>query len=334
MAHTTSPLLALPTEILLLLPHHLANLEDFKELSSTCRVFWEICRSVSPNSILRLAAASSRVFFRPDPYFLVAATAKQIGYWALQNENNAVRLRQSLKHGIAGLFDLLHRSRFIIINPGIDLIDRCAGKQWYDVEDFWNGGRSDAATVDCEPERALFQIAIYGSLFHATLEANLEGRKGLDLATRLDFIKYSIPDGYCHDYRGFHVEETGPYSNGRANNEPQMDQYSIRHILKSRTWRTPWKQARKQFGPGFGDHRRQKIWVSAVHMQGLEGFEMLIPDGAQRWRGHLHKLREKIERIDTNRLRSAEKDEFGEIDWLEFPILEDEIYCCVRGMWK
>ena len=106
MAHHTALLLSLPIDILVLLPHHLANLEDFKELSSTCRQFREICRSVSPNVILRFAAASSRVFFRPDPYFLVAATAKQIGYWALQNEDNAVRLHQALKDGIEGLFDL------------------------------------------------------------------------------------------------------------------------------------------------------------------------------------------------------------------------------------
>ena len=218
----------------------------------------------------------------------------------------------------------LHRSRFTIINPVTDLIDRCAGEQCYDVENFWDGGLSYAGTIDCEPERALFKMAIYGSLFHATLESNLEGRKGLDLATRLDFIKYGSADFN----RGSHVEVTGPYSKG---GDDIMDQFSISHILKRRTWRTPWEQARKQCGPDFEDHRRQKIWVSAVQMQGLEGFEMLIPDGAERWRGHLHKLREKIERIDTNRMRSAEKDECGEIEWLEFPILEDEIYCCVRG---
>ncbi|KAL9639098.1 MAG: hypothetical protein Q9204_001247 [Flavoplaca sp. TL-2023a] len=347
MAQDTSALLALPTDILVLLPSHLANIEDFKELSSTCRQFRAICHSVSPNLILRLAAASSRTFFRPDPYFLVAATAKQIGYWALQNEENAAQLRQALKHGIGRLFDLciekaglsmddirrLQTSRFTVINPVTDLIDRCAGAQWYDVDDFWNGGRSDAETIDCEPERALFEIAIYGSLFHATLEANLEGRQGLDLATRLDFIKYCIPDWYCRNYKGFHVEETGPYSKGRELVEPRMDQYSIRHILKSRTWRTPWEAARKQCGPDFEDDRRQKIWMSAVHMQGLEGFEMLRPDGAIRWREYLLGLGEKIEKIDSNKMRSAEKDECGEINWLEFPILEDEIYCCVRGMW-
>ncbi|KAL8834113.1 MAG: hypothetical protein Q9170_003916 [Blastenia crenularia] len=342
-----SSLLRLPDEILVLLPPYLANIEDLKELSSTCRRLRAVCCSVSPKLVLKLAAASSRIFFRPDPYFLVAATAKQIGSWALLNENNADRLRDGLKDGIGGLFDLcvenvgltmedirrLHISRFSTFNPVIDLIDRCAGKQWYSVDDFWYGGRSDAETIDCEPERALFEIAIYGSLFHATLEANLEGRKGLDLATRLDFIKYCIPDWYCSDHRGFHVEETGPYLNGRSNVEPRMDQYSIRHILKSSRWNGPWDEARRACGADFDDDRRQKIWVGAVQMQGLEGFEMLRPDGANKWRERMLNLRKKIENVDVERIQSEEKDVHGEINWLECPILEDEIYCCVRGMW-
>ncbi|KAL8992628.1 MAG: hypothetical protein Q9169_006949 [Polycauliona sp. 2 TL-2023] len=347
MATPVRTLLDLPNDILILLPQHLANIEDLKELSSTCRFFHGVCRSASPNLILRLAAASSRIFFRPDPYFLVAATAKQVGDWALLNDTNAKRLREALKHGIGALFDLcietagltmedirrLHASRFTTINPVTDLIDRCAGKQWYNVDDFWDGGRSDAETIDCEPERSLFEIAIYGSLFHATLEANLEGRQGLDLATRLDFIKYCIPDWYCRSYNGFHVEDTGPYRNGRDNVEPRMDQYSIRHILKSRTWRTPWEEARRKCGPDFEDDRLQKIWACAVQMQGLEGFEMLRPDGANRWRPYLTELRQKVARIDTTCLDSPEKDVHGQIKWLEFPILEDELFCCVRGMW-
>lgn len=106
MASSTSFLLALPTDILVLLPHHLANIEDFKELSSTCRRFHSICSSASPNLILRLAAASSRIFFRPDPYFLIAATAKQVGYWALLHEDNTIRLHEALKGGIEELFAL------------------------------------------------------------------------------------------------------------------------------------------------------------------------------------------------------------------------------------
>ena len=103
---STSRLLSLPSELLAILPLHLANIEDFKELSSTCRRIRAACCSASPNLILRLAAASSRVFFRPDPYFLVAATAKQLGRWALQTEENTQRLSESLKGGIEELYDL------------------------------------------------------------------------------------------------------------------------------------------------------------------------------------------------------------------------------------
>ena len=99
-------LLALPFEILAILPHHLANIEDLKQLSSTCRRLRAACLSASPNLVLRLAAASFRVFFRSDPYYLVAATAKQIGRWALQSEKNTQRLRESLKGGIDELYDL------------------------------------------------------------------------------------------------------------------------------------------------------------------------------------------------------------------------------------
>ncbi|KAL8783075.1 MAG: hypothetical protein Q9213_004887 [Squamulea squamosa] len=345
---STSPLLALPSEILARLPQHLANIEDFKELSSTCRRLRDVCSLTSPNTILRLAAAASRIFFRPDPYFLVAATAKQIGDWAILNEQNTSRLRSALKNGIDGLSALcieeagltmedvrwLHASRFTIFNPAIDLIDRCAGKRWYDVEDFWNGGRSDAETIDCEPERALFEMAIYGSLFQSTLEANLDHRTGLDLDTRLDFIKYCIPDWYCCNYWGFEVERTGPYKNGRANIDPRMDQYSIRHILKSSKWKAAWKEVRVAVGPDFDDKRRQRIWASAVQMQGLKGFEMLRPDGVNRWRGRLRELRQMVERVDISSMQSTEEDPHGEIMWMTCPILKDEINCCVRGMYS
>ena len=176
-------------------------------------------------------------------------------------------------------------------------------------------------------------MAIYGCLFHATLEANLDGRKGLDLSVRLNFIKYCIPDWYCCRYRGFDVEDVGPYRNGGADTDPRMDQYSIRHILKSKKWRTAWKEVRKECGADFEDEQRQRIWVCAVQMQGLEGFEMLRPGWTVKWRGKLQELRQKIENMDVASIKSAESDIHGEIDWLDCPILEDEIYCCVRGMW-
>ncbi|KAL8766376.1 MAG: hypothetical protein Q9209_006846 [Squamulea sp. 1 TL-2023] len=347
MVTNKATLLALPTEILALLPQHLTNIKDFKELSSTCRRLRETCFLTSPNTILRLAAASSRIFFRPDPYFLVAATAKQIGDWAIPNEQNTARLRSALMDGIDGLLALcveeagltmddirrLHASRFTTFNPVIDLIDRCAGEQSYGVEDFRNGGRSDAETIDCDPERALFEMAIYGSLFQSTLEANHDHRKGLELDIRLDFIKYCIPDSKCRNYRGFTVEMMGPYKPGVGHANPRIDQYSIRHILKSSKWKVAWEDVRKAIGPDFDDERRQRIWASAVQMKGLEVFDMLRPDWAERWSARLRELRQLIERIDVSSMQATEQDLHGVIDWMAFPIMEDDIQCCVRGRW-
>lgn len=200
-----------------------------------------------------------------------------------------------------------------------------------DVEDFWHGRRSDAVTLECEPERALFQMAIYGSLFQPTLEANLNHREGLDLDSRLDFIKYCIPDWCCRSYRGFEVKSTGPYMDGRVV-YPRMDQYSIRHILKSSKWTAAWEEVRKVCGADFEDVRRQRTWVSAVQTQGLEGFEMLRQGGAENWRDRLMQLREKIEQVDPARMQSVQHLH-GELVWLEAPMLEDEIYCCVRARW-
>ena len=113
-----------------------------------------------------------------------------------------------------------------------------------------------------------------------------------------------------------------------------MDQYSIKHILKSRKWRTAWEEVRKVCGADFEDERRQRIWDCAVQMQGLEGLEMLRPDGCpDKWKGKLSELRGKIEMTDTVSMKSAEIDIHGDIECLECPILNDEIHCCVRGMW-
>lgn len=112
-----------------------------------------------------------------------------------------------------------------------------------------------------------------------------------------------------------------------------MDQYSIRHILKSSKWRAAWEEVRKSCGADFEDERRQRVWEGAVQMQGLEGFAMLRPGGTDRWRERLMDLRAKIDAMDAGGMKSAEKDVHGEIEWLEYPILADEVLCCVRSMW-
>ncbi|KAL8790088.1 MAG: hypothetical protein Q9213_000790 [Squamulea squamosa] len=303
-------ILDLPPELLLQVPQYLHNIEDFISLSSSCRAFRKVCSDTSPKTILRLAAASSLIFFRPDPHFLIAATVRQVSDWALLSNENAGVLRQAIQGGIYTLFNLcvnkagltmddirlLHASRFSLINPVSDMIDRCAGPQWISTPDFWNGGVSNPATVSLEPARALFQIVIYGELFASTMKALLEPRLSLpcfDQEFRMDFIKYCIPDPMCQSYTGVTVLKVGPYAG--TNNELMPHQVGLDHLLTCRTWTETWEKLRLEIGPDFDDVPRQIMWERAVQTQGLEGLEMLRPGGLERWRPRLEVIRKNIE---------------------------------------
>ncbi|MCJ1456383.1 hypothetical protein MMC28_006744 [Mycoblastus sanguinarius] len=282
----------LPPELLMTLPQYLHNIQDFIDASSSCRELHSTFARTSPNVILRLAAASSRTFFRPDPHFLIAATIRQVSDWALLTNNNYEDLREAFKGGIEALFDLcisragltledirrLYASRFTVINPQVDLIDRCAGAQWYNQSNFWSGGVSDAASISAEPERALFQIVIYSELFASSMRAAIDPKASqlrFDLGMRLDFIRYCIP-------RFFNA-----------------DQEALRHILCCRRWCEAWDHVRHSIGPDFEEEWRQRLWHSAVEMQGLEGLEMLNgPEGIEKWRPWLEDIMEKIEVLD------------------------------------
>lgn len=259
LALETMTITSLPLEILLLVPHHLLNIEDFFNLSSTCRTFHTICSITSPRAILRLAAASSRTFFRPDPHFLIAATVRQVSDWALLNSENTETLRHAMQEGVYSLLALcvdkaqlsmddirrLHATRFSLINPVSDMIDRCAGTQWYETPDFWTGGVSDPGTISLEPIRSLFQIVIYGEFFASSMRAYLEPEMGLprfDAEFRMDYIKYCIPDRTCESYDGMTVLPVGPYAeqdDASTHNEMMLEedveQYSLNHLLGDRT---------------------------------------------------------------------------------------------------
>ncbi|KAL8957574.1 MAG: hypothetical protein Q9183_006021 [Haloplaca sp. 2 TL-2023] len=334
---------SLPLELLLLIPRYLHTIEDFANLSSTSRRLRSIDIHTSPNTILYLAAKSSRVFFRPDPHFLIAATVRQISDWALLSQDNTQVLRHAIRGGVYSLLGLcvdkagltiedirrLHASRFSLINPVSDLIDRCAGAQWYQTPNFWNGGVSNPCTISIDPARSLFQIVIYGELFASTMRACLESESGLprlDHEVRMDFIKYCIPDCMCQsyhgsvDYRGLTVLPVGPYAASPQGPEPQADsrfpqpesvsstprprnelmpekdcdQVGLDYLLSCRTWSEAWQQVRHPIGPDFADEWRQQLWSAVPQVQGLEGLEMLRPGGLEKWRPRLAAMREAI----------------------------------------
>jgi len=153
MAVAVSSLLSLSADILLSLPFYLRDIEDFISLAATCRLLHELSLHASPRTILHLAAAASRIFFRPDPHFLIAATARQVGEWAFLSSNNTTELRLAFRKGMEGLLELalehagltmerireLCEMRFSTINPVVDLVDQCIGEQWWSTP---NSGRA------------------------------------------------------------------------------------------------------------------------------------------------------------------------------------------------
>lgn len=366
-----SNVLELPTEILQLLPLFLRDIEDFMNLSSTCRHLREVLEGTSPNQILRLAAAADRTFFRPTPYFLVAATARQVSKWALEDPDNMDKMRKAFKGGIESLHELclqvagltmhdirrLYETRFSCFNPASDLIDRVAGKQWYSVENFWDGGRSDAATIDCEPERALFQIVIYGELFASTFEAHLLPSQNLprfDIHTRLDYIRYCIPDWIAEGGNPAlpPPDKVGPYA-PRGEGDPYLpaDEIALQHVLGCKRWLWAWEDARLQAAPDFEEEWKQRLWQDIVQHQGVEGLQMIAePNKARlklyeekdrgsvklngKWIKRLREIHAYIEELGSDETPRTVVFGNGQYEGSECPNLAQEVYICMMGYWR
>ncbi|EPS98438.1 hypothetical protein FOMPIDRAFT_1051474 [Fomitopsis schrenkii] len=231
-------LLSLPGDILLALPRHLHDIEDFVNLSATCRVLREASAETQPMTILSLAAAASRIFFRPDPHFLVAATARQ-----------------------------------------------------YATRKYCDGGVDDAYTIDVDPPETFFYLFIYSELFEPAFNVFLETGVVPDLAsveTRLEFVKYYIPDWACYacmdtagdvrvSIRAGRWTLLAPYApfqraGGGYPNDLTKNQIGLNHLRESTRWNPTWKGG----------------W-------GLEGMRMIRPGDLAPWRERLTSWRAKFE---------------------------------------
>lgn len=340
-------LLDLPMDILVLLPKHVHNIEDFMNASSSCTTLRDAFASAKPNTILRLAAASRRIFFRPDPHFLVAATVRQVSGWALESAENTETLRLAFMGGVDALLGLclekagltmddirrLHLMRSSTLNPVADLIDRSAGVQWYAQSDFWDGGASDAETIRCEPETAMYQIIIYGELFASTFQAYLEPARSLPrfgLEMRLDYIRYCVPDYFCaRENPGVDAPKpVGIYA-------PELleylgeDQIALNHVLNCRRWREAWEGARRQVGGDFELEWKQDMWQSVVQCQGLHGLDMICAGGVDEWRQRLEEIRGQIEALE----QCPKTYSFGHYEnpATDYPQMAKEVFLLMAG---
>lgn len=366
-------LLSLPNDILVLLPDFLHNIEDYTNLSGSCRTLRACMHNAGPKTILRLAAAQDRVFFRPSPYFLVAATARELGNWARASDANESELATKLQNGVDALMDLalehcgttldrlreLYEMRFSIINPIYDIIDRCVGKQWYAHENFWNGGVSDAYTIDSEPAETFWHLIIYGELFAPDIEATLNGdtsKRRLSVETRLEFVKYCIPDfaTTCWDDRWITlpngeldprrtVKDTGPYAKGNDGRMALHKQHNIAltWVIRSSRWKPHWKAMRELAGPDFQEDMddgwwynpdseedwKQRFWENMMICQGLNGMGMMRPQLRSAWVEKVKQWRENVSQME----REPQTVEVGRQATLQSPYLLGDLRVCASG---
>lgn len=378
---TQRNLFSLSDDLLLQLADYLHNIEDFTSLCSTCKRLRQVMGSASPNTILRLAAAQSKVFFRPSPWFLAAATARELGHWARLSDENEKELVSAVQNGIDGLLDLalihcgltlerirqLYLMRFSIINPVTDIIDKCVGVQWGQTPDFWNGGVSDAYTISAEASDTLFQLAAYGELFAPDFEAFLRSRdqpnsRTLSVDTRLEFVKYCIPDFACFDCQNGTadvklpdgsidprraVKATGPYGPLKPSDDwhvpkrPNNNNIALVWVLRSSRWRPHWKEARTKAGPDFQDgfidnwwyderddqDWRQRMWEAVMVCQGLEGLGMIRPELQATWTAKIKQWRKQIAALE----KEPEWIRVGRQATLEYPFLLGDLRICGSG---
>lgn len=377
-------LLSLPRDVRILLPDFLHNIEDYINLTSTCRSLHScLLSSTSASTILRPAAAQTKIFFRPSPHFLVAATARELGHWARKSDTNEAELASRMSEGIEALLELalekgcgltlsrireLHQLRFDIVNPVTDIIDQCVAQQWYDVDDFWGGGRSDACTISSEPGETFFHLAIYDELFGPDFGPFLlhgSQVKRLKVETRLEFIKYIIPD-FATECLGSRsetvdprraVKPTGPYKRKDPGDSSSFyadlefnHNIALTWVLKSSRWQPHWHRFRQAAGctdfcelqdGWWWDEEtqhphawKQRLWEGVMMGQGLEGLGMMSPAlseevRVERWGGKVREWKEKIERLGVEREPGAVV--VGKQATVEWPYLLGDLRICAGG---
>ncbi|KAN0069584.1 hypothetical protein V8E54_012599 [Elaphomyces granulatus] len=366
-------LLSLPNEILSSLPLYIDNIETFTSAASSCRRLRENFAKAHPKTILLLADASAPTFFSPHPHYLIAATARQVSRWALGNKENTARLRKVFQGGIGSLYDFcinnpnigltmedirrLHQTRFSIINRLADQIDGMAGEKWYQsVDDFWDGGVSEPATLDTEPALAAFQIIIYGELFASSMQAVLllhESERKLppsfDVEIRLDYIRYCIPDWTCKSYPGFEVLPTGPYAADQSLHVGH--QVALRHILQCRRWRRMWAKAIRMIDENFGETKPEedggdigeyndeswsrRLYRNALQTQGLEGMQLVtLPkeEISKECRDQALQIKQQVELLQEKFDNTTRSNEL-ETRLRDAPDLAREVEVCMASYW-
>jgi hypothetical protein len=208
--------------ILHLLPPYLDSLTDLLALTTLSKYIRSTTlSSISPSTTLALTLKSipQHSFLFPHPWPLLLVLAPSL----CEHSTSLHLIKKAFQSGPIALLDLLltlpqpgfslsslrelWEYTHEVIHPLSDLLDKCVGKQWYDVPDFWDGGREDAATIWAVPEENVYHLGVYGGLFGRVYEDWLipdgdeaAGCSELDvqamgkLDMRMEFVKYCLRD--------------------------------------------------------------------------------------------------------------------------------------------
>lgn len=210
-------------------------------------------------------------------------------------------------------------------------------------------------TIDAEPSETVFHLIIYGELFAPDLDAILNQdtqKRRLSMETRLEFIKYCVPDFACHlngragssDPRRA-VKSTGPYAqwnfDGRYEVPPKDNNRALTWVIRSSRWKPHWQAIRAKAGPDFqadfvdewwydeNDDQdwRQRMWENVMICQGLEGLKMIREGVQDRWIPKIREWRDKIDRME----QEPPTVKIGKQATLESPYLLGDLRSCASG---
>lgn len=251
---------------------------------------------------------------------------------------------------------------FSIINPVTNIMDQCVRKLWYATEKFWDGGVSDAQSINSDPS-ATFHLAIYGELFGPDLETYFSDNSSaarLSLDTRLEYIKYCVPDLHILtrretgsdvnrlDPRRF-VENTHPYALEYRDTLCKDNKTALMWVLQSSRWCIHWKAIYAKAGPRFSDeidnenheircgsenshHWHQRLWDHYLLCQGLQELQMILPWGQDRWLPRIREWRDRVARLESEPKYITEEHEptvrgyeSGRGPTYEFPYIPGEL---------
>ncbi|KAJ7481568.1 hypothetical protein FB451DRAFT_1236432 [Mycena latifolia] len=288
----------LPFELLADLPHFSHSIEELLSLSSTCRTLYRACANPVPKEVLRLAAGSGRIFFRPHPHILIAATARQVADWAVQDDDRRYQLELAIHGGVDKLLELaldvagltmddirrLHAYKCDVLNLLNRRLDLAAGpatgRPW---------------TVCNDPETTLLSWIIYGELFHHSLELAylpLPKHKPLSSIIRYKWFVYCMPDVNSFNYMEFPRDgsETPEFFKQYIqDDDDRFQQLSMAEAMRELLDPSLWKG---ELGPlpVAAESELHDPYISSVMHMGMKSLEVLVPGGPE-------KSKEDLERV-------------------------------------